>query len=117
MVYVLVSLGAVGVILFILSYFLNDRFQELEQQIEQLSISTLQDTYQMKNKIKILEEELLTDPVDIVEPSNEPAFQNQGKFPLFNRIQTMYDQGYSIEQIAAETSLSEHDIRTILKKV
>lgn len=51
----------IAIALFILSFFVNDRFEDLENQIEQLSISTMQDTYQMKKKIKILEEELLTD--------------------------------------------------------
>lgn len=54
-----IAILIVGVVLFLLSYFMNDRIEELETQLEQFSITTVQDTYQMKKKIKILEEELL----------------------------------------------------------
>ncbi|WP_188453653.1 hypothetical protein [Virgibacillus oceani] len=63
MLYVLITLIAVAIVLFVLSFFMNDKFEELESQLEQLSISTMQDTYQMKKKIKILEEELLTEEI------------------------------------------------------
>lgn len=59
MIYALISIVAVAAVLFVLSFFMNDRMEELESQLEQLSITTMQDTYQMKKKIKILEEELL----------------------------------------------------------
>ncbi|WP_100010649.1 hypothetical protein [Lentibacillus sediminis] len=60
MLYAVIAVLAIAVVLFALSFFMNDKFENLEGQIEQLSITTMQDTYQMKKKIKILEEELLT---------------------------------------------------------
>ncbi|WP_373892821.1 hypothetical protein ACUL41_08940 [Virgibacillus natechei] len=65
MIYAGIAIIIVAVVLFILSFFMNDKFKDLESQVEQLSISTMQDTYQMKKKIKILEEELL--PEDIMQ--------------------------------------------------
>ncbi len=59
MLITIITILAIGVILFILSYFMNDRIEEVENELEQLSITTMQDAYQMKKKIKILEEELL----------------------------------------------------------
>ncbi|GGN63828.1 MULTISPECIES: hypothetical protein [Oceanobacillus] len=59
MIIAIVTILIIGLVLFILSYFMNDRLEELESQVEQLSITSMQDTYQMKKKIKILEEELL----------------------------------------------------------
>ncbi|MFD1850270.1 hypothetical protein [Oceanobacillus bengalensis] len=64
MISVVISILIVAVALFVLSYFVNDKFEELEGQVEQLSITTMQDTYQMKKKIKILEEELLPNNLD-----------------------------------------------------
>ncbi|AIF43419.1 hypothetical protein [Virgibacillus sp. SK37] len=61
MLFAIISIIGIGLVLFILSFFMNDKFQELENQLEQFSMSTMQDTYQMKKKIKILEEELLTE--------------------------------------------------------
>ena len=63
MIYAIVTVLVVGVFLFILSYFMNDRVEELESQLEQFSITTMQDTYQIKKKIKILEEELLPEEI------------------------------------------------------
>lgn len=63
MLFAILAILITAVILFVLSYFMNDRFEELENQVEQLSISTMQDTYQIKKKIKVLEEELLTEDV------------------------------------------------------
>lgn len=65
MVYAAIAIIVVAIVLFGLSFFMNDKFEDLESQVEQLSISTMQDTYQMKKKIKILEEELL--PEDITQ--------------------------------------------------
>ncbi|MFC4558818.1 hypothetical protein ACFO3D_11410 [Virgibacillus kekensis] len=61
MIYAIVSIIVIAIILMVLSFFMNDKFKELESQLEQFSISSMQETYQMKKKIKVLEEELLTD--------------------------------------------------------
>jgi hypothetical protein len=69
MLYAIIAIIGVAAVLFVLSFFMNDRMEELESQLEQFSITTMQDTYQMKKKIKILEEELLTEelPDEILE--------------------------------------------------
>ncbi|OZU89961.1 hypothetical protein CIL03_02165 [Virgibacillus indicus] len=64
MIYAAFAIIIVAVALFVVSYFMNNKFEELENQLEQFSITTMQDTYQMKKKIKILEEELM--PQDIL---------------------------------------------------
>ncbi|WP_042223449.1 hypothetical protein [Oceanobacillus manasiensis] len=63
MLFAVIAILVVAIVLFVLSFFMNDRIEELETQLEQFSISTMQDTYQMKKKIKILEEELLTENI------------------------------------------------------
>src|SRR5690625_183749 len=63
MFYIFITLIVVAIALFISSYFLSDKMDQLEEQFEQFSISSMQDTYQMKKKIKILEEELLTEDI------------------------------------------------------
>ncbi|MFC4404209.1 hypothetical protein [Gracilibacillus xinjiangensis] len=58
----LVAVGSIiiiAIILWILSFFMQDKFKQIEEQFEQFSISTLQETYQLKKKVNILEEELL----------------------------------------------------------
>ncbi|CDQ39648.1 MULTISPECIES: hypothetical protein [Virgibacillus] len=61
MIYAIISIIVMGIVLLAISFFMNDRIEEVESQLEQFSITTMQDTYQMKKKIKILEEELLTE--------------------------------------------------------
>ncbi|RFA36402.1 hypothetical protein CAI16_05115 [Virgibacillus dokdonensis] len=61
MIYAIITIIAVGIVLLAISFFMNDRIEQVESQLEQFSITTMQDTYQMKKKMKILEEELLTE--------------------------------------------------------
>ncbi|WP_026569946.1 MULTISPECIES: hypothetical protein [Sediminibacillus] len=114
MVYALSALLAVSIILLILSFFMNDRFKDIEQQLEQLSISSMQESYQMKKKLRILEEELLADDMDFMENTN-PASQGTTP-PMYQTILELNHQGKSVEQIARETSLNEHDIHSIIKQ-
>ncbi|WP_156290724.1 hypothetical protein [Oceanobacillus salinisoli] len=64
MIYAVITILIVAVALFALSFFMNDRLEELESQVEQLSITTMQDAYQLKKKIKVLEEELLPEELE-----------------------------------------------------
>src|SRR5699024_10811781 len=110
MLYVGISIIVIAVVLFILSFFTNDKFEDLESQIEQLSLSTMQDTYQMKKKIKILEEELLTDDM------NDHATPTQETKPIMmQKVYELSQQGYSYNDISKATNLSTHDIQAILK--
>jgi hypothetical protein len=61
MLYAIISIIVVGIVLLAVSFFMSDRMEQVESQLEQFSITTMQDTYQIKKKIKILEEELLTE--------------------------------------------------------
>lgn len=118
MIYLLVSILVIALILFVISFFVDDNVKQLEEQFEQFSISTMQDTYQMKKKIKILEEELLTSPSNVSEPHNKQqenlpdAVKN--KPLLIQKVYHLQQQGYSHEEIAKQTALSTHDIQTIL---
>ncbi|GGB29293.1 hypothetical protein F3157_00060 [Virgibacillus dakarensis] len=112
MIYVLITLIAVAVVLFVLTFFMNDKFDDLESQFEQFSISTMQDTYQLKKKIKILEEELLAeDMANDIQPQ-----QRMGIKPLLiQKVHALHEQGYSTETIAKQTELNSSDIKAILR--
>lgn len=113
MIPVLLTIIVIAVILIVLTFFMNDKFNELENQIEQNSISALQDTYQIKKKLKILEEELLTESKPEPIPSIHGHINN--KPILIQKVYHLHQQGYSIDAISKQTDLSEHDIQTILK--
>lgn len=111
---ILVTLIIVSIILFAISFKMNDKFDQLETQVEQLSITTMQDTYQIQKKLKVLEEELLTE--DIIGIDSQTMKQNQQQKPLLlQKVYRLKEQGYSVEDIASNTKLSLHDVQTILK--
>lgn len=110
MFYILITLIVVSIILFIISLFMNDKFDEIESQLEQFSISTMQDTYQMKKKIQILEEELLTE--NLVDTPTSSIDENEPR--VVQIIHNLHNQGYSTVDIAQRTNLNSHDVQTIL---
>ncbi|PWU68514.1 hypothetical protein [Gracilibacillus dipsosauri] len=111
MLYVLISLIIIGVILWILSFFMHDRFKQIEDQLEQFSISSLQETYQLKKKISILEEELLMDD-DILEHS-----MDSNESTMNNKIANLYVNGYDIPSISRELNISEFDVRSVINQL
>lgn len=114
MLYIFVTIIVIGLVLFISSFFMNDKLSNLEEQLEQFSISTMQDTYQIKKKIKILEEELLTDDISETPTSEIPSSLKE-KPLLIQKVYHLYQQGFTVEDISEQTNLSTHDIQTILK--
>lgn len=112
MIYVITSLISIAVVLFILSFFMNDKFKQIEDQLEQFSISSLQESYQIKKKIKILEEELLSE--DVVDNNFTRPTNNQT--PLIRNINHLYNQGMSVQEIAKRTNLSEYDVHSIVNQ-
>lgn len=111
MIYVLITLIAVAIVLFILSFFMNDKFADLQNQFEQFSLATIQDTYQIKKKLKVLEEELIIDQI----PEAMPQTTDHNKPLLVQKVYRLYQKGYSIEDIASRTQLSKNDVQSIIK--
>jgi uncharacterized protein YigA (DUF484 family) len=56
---ILIVLISLSILLFVLSFFKKDRVTELEKQMEALTIQMMQENYQLKKRLKVLEEELL----------------------------------------------------------
>lgn len=106
----IITLLVISIGLFIVSFFADDRFKEIEHQMEQLSLSHLQDSYQIKKKLKVLEEELLPSKFD---------FNTQGnaRSSLEKQIETLHKQGYSIAQISQTTNLSEYDVKILIDQL
>ncbi|WP_101844293.1 hypothetical protein [Halobacillus sp. Marseille-P3879] len=113
MIPTLFTLAAVSVVLFIASFFMNDRLKDMEDQVEQLSIQVMQDTYQVKKKLNVLEEELLTgdSPRQMIKHTRSASSQGS---TLAQTIKSMYQGGYSPERIAKETNMNVHEIKSIV---
>jgi hypothetical protein len=83
--YTFIGLVSFAVLLLLISFFQKDRVKEVEEQVEQLTLSTMQQLYEIKKRVKAVEEELLVG----IEP-----FSNE------EQIWRLYKQGWTKEQIA-----------------
>ncbi|WP_240468751.1 hypothetical protein [Gracilibacillus sp. YIM 98692] len=92
---------------------MNDKFKQLEENMEQLTISSLQETYQLKKKMKVIEEELLIDEQPLL--SSELS-DNMKDTPLIKKIKHLYDQGFDSKTIAKKLKLNEYDVKTIIER-
>src|SRR5699024_6655313 len=120
MIYIILTIILIAIGLLIASFFFNDKMQNIEDQLEQFSIATMQDTYQLRKKVKVLEEELLTNepierPITNNNTSNSLSDEFKNKPLLVQKIHHLHEQGFSLDDISEETNLNNHDVQTILK--
>lgn len=115
MEYVLLGLLILSALLLIYSFFAKDSVQELKSEVDQLSLNQIQELYQMKRKIKILEEELLVSDTDLI-GSTQNLPKREIHAILKNQVWSLSQQGLSIEQIAKQSSLPLEDVEVILNE-
>jgi DNA-directed RNA polymerase specialized sigma24 family protein len=113
--YTMIALVFLSLLLLILSFFAKDKIKALEEQIDQLTMSFVQETYQLKKKLKVLEEELLMSDEDITEIVRKKALNDSVQLER-EQVLSLYKQGLSYEQIAKETSLTTEEVRMMLQQ-
>ncbi|MCS0786718.1 hypothetical protein NX021_00950 [Cytobacillus firmus] len=104
--------------LFILSVFLKDPYKELREEMDQMSMQQIQEMYQIKKKLKVLEEELLVGEEPFIqqapaESSAHSLVKREVHEIIKNQVMLLTRQGLSVEQIARQSSLSPDEVRTI----
>jgi D-ribose pyranose/furanose isomerase RbsD len=112
----LIILAIFAVLLLILSVFMKDPYKELREEVDQLSIQQLQEMYTIKKKIKVLEEELLIDDLNMA-PSfkkHSPTEKSTVHDIIKNQVNALAKQGIPLEQIAKQSSLSVEEVQMIL---
>jgi DNA-binding NarL/FixJ family response regulator len=77
--------------------------------MDQFTLSTMQEIYQIKKRLKTLEEELLMSEEDWIKPSH--AYSKQEKIFL------LYKQGWSNEQIAKQIGLPIEEVKMIIQRM
>src|SRR5699024_3878665 len=115
MTYLVVSIVVIAVVLFIISFFMEVKTKQLEDLVEQLSIATMKNTYQMKKKIKVLEEELLKNNVNSSQTQQMTESITNNPI-LIQKVYHLHQQGYSHNEISEKSSLYPNDIQIILNQ-
>ncbi|WP_010678124.1 hypothetical protein [Bacillus timonensis] len=112
MEYAIIILLALAVLLLIISFYGKDRLKMVQEEIDQLSLSMIQETYLLKKKIKVLEEELLTNDINY-----EMGPPQTSAMSLSNSsILSLYDKGFSYEEIGRKTNVPVEEVRLILEQ-
>ncbi|MDP4103889.1 MAG: hypothetical protein Q8935_02955 [Bacillota bacterium] len=108
---IMMVLLGLSLILFLISFFQKDPYKELKEEVDQLTIQHVQEIYQMKQRLGILEEELL-----VSEDPFTTGLKNTRDIHeiIKNQVISLAQQGKSIEQIANQSSLSTTDVYNIL---
>lgn len=118
----MISLLALSLILFIISFFLKDTYKILREEIDQLSMTHIQELYIIKKKLKVLEEELLVSD-ESFQPAlsvRQPEFETGKKGVheiIKNQVWSLVQQGLSVEQIARQSSLTPNEVESILSEM
>ncbi|PLS15231.1 hypothetical protein CVD28_23165 [Bacillus sp. M6-12] len=120
--FAIICLLVFAVILLLFSFFKKDRITKLEEEMEQMTLNHMQDIYQLKRKIKVLEEELLIQDVPTgngkgFRPAAAPV---SAKKPAINEILksqvlSLYQQGLPLEQIEKQSALSMNEILMVIE--
>ncbi|BBW95593.1 sigma factor-like helix-turn-helix DNA-binding protein [Geobacillus sp. FSL W8-0032] len=111
--YAIVALAALSMVLLIISVFAKDELKPLEEQIDQLTVSLAQETYQIKKRLQIIEEELL------IPERRRPASPRRGGAlsPTDRRILLLHKQGFPLEDIAAQTGLTVSEVERAVRRL
>ncbi|MGO4887174.1 hypothetical protein ACJ2A9_05395 [Anaerobacillus sp. MEB173] len=105
---ILLILFASSCVLFLLSFFRKEQNKEVERQIENFSITLMQEIYQLKKKIKVLEEEILIG-------SDEKYFETPGiQQNSQQKIIDLYENGYALREIAEITSIASEAVEEVI---
>ncbi|MBM7097046.1 MULTISPECIES: hypothetical protein [Alteribacter] len=105
-----ITMFSVSAILFILSFTRKDPAKDVEKQLENFSITLMQEMYQLKKKMKTIEEEFVI--------GNEAASAAEtGSVPnelTRDDVLALYEEGFDIKDISKKTNRSEGDIDELL---
>ncbi len=101
-----------AVLLIIVSFIIPDHSKQVKNDLDQLSIQLYQETYQIKKRLKVLEEELLLPNSNA---SDDHASSKKVNPIIVNQVRLLKQQGLTVEQIAKQSALTTDEVNKILK--
>ncbi|MFJ8067730.1 hypothetical protein ACIQZD_02105 [Peribacillus sp. NPDC096447] len=116
----IILLFSLAIVLLIISFFGKDKVAKLEEDLEQMTLTYMQDIYQLKKKVKILEEEFVIqdDPVPPVKVKS--TINSNDSEPIHeilkSQVLSLYSQGLSLDQIARQSSLTKEQTIAVIEQ-
>jgi len=116
MLFIFVTLIIVAIVLFVSSYFITDKVDQLEEQLEQFTIATQQDTYQLNRKVRIDEKQLNEQSISTTQADKTSKNENHQKNNpiIIQKVKHLHEQGYSTNDIVQQTNINVNEVHDIL---
>ena len=110
-----IMLIIIGIVIVIISFFIEHKARSYADDLEKMSISLQQETNGLKMRLKAVEEELLIG-IGLVSSSKQPIPKNKPVHEiLVNRLFSLHTQGLSVEAIAKRSSLTTTEVTAVLR--
>ncbi|MRX72637.1 hypothetical protein GJU40_10810 [Bacillus lacus] len=107
----LIILLVIGIILMAASFFQRDKGRDIEQELDHLQLSSMQEIYKLKKKMRILEEELLQNDL-----GSQNSLSKELDGQIVRHILNKYKNGMNIEAISRAENVSPEEVRQIIQQ-
>ncbi|MGZ9818677.1 hypothetical protein ACXM0N_22760 [Peribacillus simplex] len=116
----IILLFSLAIVLLIISFFGKDKVTKLEEDLEQMTLTYMQDIYQLKKKVKILEEEFVIQDDPVPPVKNKSTVNSNDIEPIHeilkSQVLSLYSQGLSLDQIARQSSLTKEQTISVIEQ-
>lgn len=116
----IILLFSLAIVLLIISFFGKDKVAKLEEDLEQLTLTYMQDIYQLKKKVKILEEEFVIQDEPVPPVKVKSTVKSNDSEPIHeilkSQVLSLYSQGLSLDQIARQSSLTKEQTIAVIEQ-
>ncbi|MGD7009383.1 hypothetical protein [Metabacillus sp. 84] len=107
---VIVILLAAAIGLLAYSFTKKDKVQEIEKDLDQLQLSSMQEIYKLKKKVKVLEEEILQDDIQSIPE------EKQLDYYIERKVLAKYQHGMTVDAIAKSENISVKQVQGMIKR-
>ncbi|WP_258831500.1 hypothetical protein [Peribacillus frigoritolerans] len=116
----IVLLFSLAIVLLIISFFGKDKVAKLEEDLEQMTLTYMQDIYQLKKKVKILEEEFVIQDAPVPSVKDQLTVTSNDIEPIHeilkSQVLSLYSQGLTLDQIARQSSLTKEQTISVIEQ-
>ncbi|MEB2629817.1 hypothetical protein [Peribacillus frigoritolerans] len=116
----IVLLFSLAIVLLIISFFGKDKVAKLEEDLEQMTLTYMQDIYQLKKKVKVLEEEFVIQDAPVPSVKDQSTVTSNDIEPIHeilkSQVLSLYSQGLTLDQIARQSSLTKEQTISVIEQ-